>query len=199
MWRTALPCIMSVILLWIGTTDADPQDLHKLLHGDYVATGENTCLVALPPGFNPNLTPMDGRFSFSSSTQGLWTFHGDGTGTVQSRSVSVTHPDTPVTVGGASSSDTNTESFTYTVAPDGTVTVVSGLVTGTERTGSRAGQTFTIASFPVLTGRIALNGTSLTLATEAPTVEVVTFSNGDVHDRICHRSRLLLKLTQAED
>ena len=71
MWRTALPCIMSVILLWIGTTDADPQDLHKLLHGDYVATGENTCLVALPPGFNPNLTPMDGRFSFSSSTQGI--------------------------------------------------------------------------------------------------------------------------------
>jgi hypothetical protein len=199
MWRTALPCIMSVILLWIGATDADPQDLNTLLHGDYVATGENTCLVALPPGFNPNLTPMDGRFSFSSSTQGLWTFHGDGTGTVQSRSVSVTHPDTPVTLGGASSSDTNTESFTYTVAPERTVTVVSGQVTGTELTGSRAGQTFTIASFPVLTGRIALGRQSLTLATEEPTVEVVTFSNGDVHDRICHRSRILLKLKQTED
>ena len=199
MWRTALPCIMSVILLWIGTTDADPQDLHKLLHGDYVATGENTCLVALPPGFNPNLTPIDGRFTFSSSTQGLRTFHGDGTGTVQSRSVSVTHPDTPVTLGGASSSDTNTESFTYTVTPDRTVPVVRGPVTGTELTGSRAGQTFTIASFPVLTGRIALGRQSLTLATEEPTVEVVTCSNGDIHDRLCHRSRLLLKFTQAED
>jgi len=186
------------MLLWTGAADADPQPLNALLQGDYVSTGESTCLVALPPGFNPNLTPIDGRFTFSSSTQGLRTFHGDGTGTVQSRSVSITHPDTPVTLGGASSGDTQ-ESFTYTVAPDRTVTVVSGQVTGTELTGSRAGQTFTIASFPVLTGRIALGRQSLTLATEEPTVEVVTCSNGDIHDRLCHRSRLLLKFTQAED
>ena len=79
------------------------------------------------------------------------------------------------------------------------MTVVSGPVTGTNLTGSRAGQTFTIESFPVLTGRIALDRKSLTLATEEPTVEVVTFSNGDVHYRICHRSRILLKLRQAED
>jgi hypothetical protein len=199
MQRALLSCIVGVILLGVGTVDADPQHLNELLQGDYVSTGENTCLVALPPGFNPNLTPIDGRFSFSSSTQGMRTFHGDGTGTVQSRSVSVTHPDTPVTLGGASSSDTNKGSFTYTVAPDRTVTVVSGPVTGTNLTGSRAGQTFTIESFPVLTGRIALDRKSLTLATEEPTVEVVTFSNGDVHYRICHRSRILLKLRQAED
>ena len=199
MRRASLWCIVGVMLLWTGAADADPQPLNALLQGDYVSTGEGTCLVALPPGFNPNLTPMDGRFTFSSSTQGIRTFHGDGTGTVQSRSVSVTHPDTPVTLGGASSSDINTESFTYTVAPDRTVTVVSGPVTGTELTGSRVGQTFTIDSFPVLTGRIALDRKSLTLATEEPTVEVVTFSNGDVHYRICHRSRILLKLKQAED
>ena len=199
MRRASLWYIAGVMLLWTGAADADPQQLNALLQGDYVSTGESTCLVALPPGFNPNLTPMDGRFTFSSSTQGIRTFHGDGTGTAQSRSVSVTHPDTPVTLGGASSSDTNTESFTYTVAPDRTVTVVSGPVTGTELTGTRAGQTFTIASFPVLTGRIALGRQSLTLATEEPTVEVVTCSNGDIHDRLCHRSRLLLKLTQAED
>jgi hypothetical protein len=198
MRRASLWCMVGVLLLWTGVADADPQQLNALLQGDYVSTGEGTCLVALPPGFNPNLTPIDGRFSFSSSTQGMRTFHGDGTGTVQSRSVSVTHPDTPVTLGGASSSDLQ-GSFTYTVAPDGTVTVVSGQATGTELTGSRAGQTFTIDAFPVLTGRIALDGTSLTLATEEPTVEVVTFSNGDVHDRICHRSRILLKLKQTED
>jgi hypothetical protein len=196
--RASLWGIVGVMLLWTGAADADPQPLNALLQGDYVSTGEGTCLVALPPGFNPTLTPMDGRFTFSSSTQGMRTFHGDGTGTAQSRSVSVTHPDTPVTLGGASSSASQ-ESFTYTVAPDRTLTVVSGPVTGTELTGSRAGQTFTIASFPVLTGRIALGRQSLTLATEEPTVEVVTFSNGDVHDRICHRSRILLKLTQAED
>jgi hypothetical protein len=123
MRRASLWCIVGVMLLWTGAADADPQPLNELLQGDYVSTGEGTCLVALPPGFNPNLTPIDGRFTFSSSTQGTRTFNGDGTGTVQSRSVSVTHADTPVTLGGASSSDTNKESFTYTVAPDRTVTV----------------------------------------------------------------------------
>ena len=119
MRRASLWCIVGVMLLWTGAADADPQPLNELLQGDYVSTGEGTCLVALPPGFNPNLTPIDGRFTFSSSTQGMRTFHGDGTGTVQSRSVSVTHADTPVTLGGASSSDTNKGSalvmvsFTY--------------------------------------------------------------------------------------
>jgi hypothetical protein len=190
--------IVGVILLGAGAAGTDPQHLNQLLHGDYAVVGESTCLVALPPGFNPNLTPIDGRFTLSSSTQGVRTFHGDGTGTAQSRSVSVTHPDTPVTLGGASSSDTQA-SFTYTVAPDRTVTVVSGPVTGTVLTGSRAGQTFTIDPFPTLTGLLALDRKSLTLASQEPTVEVETYSNGDVHYRICHRSRLLLKLKHAED
>ena len=198
MWRTALWCIVGAILLWAGAAEADAPHLNQLLQGDYAVVGEGTCLVALPPGFNPNLTPIDGRFTLSSSTQGVRTFHGDGTGTVQSRAVSVTHPDTPVTLGGASSSDTQA-SFTYTVAPDRTVTVVSGPVTGTVLTGSRAGQTFTIDPFPTLTGLIALDRKSLTLTSQEPTVEVETFSNGDVHYRICHRSRILLKLKRAED
>jgi hypothetical protein len=199
MQRALLSCIVGVILLGVGTADADPPQLNQLLHGDYVATGEGTCLVALPPGFNPNLTPIDGRFTFSSSTQGVWTFNGDGTGTSQSRSVSLTHPDTPVTLGGAGSSDTQA-SFTYTVAPDRTVTVVSsGPVTGTVFTGTRAGQTFTIDPFSGYTGLLARDRKSLALASEEPTVEVETFSNGDVHYRICHRSRILLKLAPAED
>jgi hypothetical protein len=198
MQRTSLWCIVGVILLWAGIAEADSQQLNQLLHGDYVSLGEGMCLVALPPGFNPDLTPIDGRFTLSSSTQGIRTFHGDGTGTAQSRSVSITHPDTPVTLGGASSSDTQS-SFTYTVAPDRTVTVVSGPVIGTVLTGGRTGQTFTTDPYPVLTGRIALDRKSLTLASEEPTVEVHTFSNGDVQYRICHRSRILLKLKSAED
>jgi hypothetical protein len=190
MRRASLWCIVGVMLLWAGAADADPQHLNQLLHGDYVSTGEGTCLVALPPGFNADLTPIDGGFTLSSSTQGVRTFNGDGTGTAQSRSVSVTHPDTPVTLGGASSSDTQS-SFTYTVAPDRTFIVVSGPVTGTVLTGGRAGQTFTIL--------IARDHKSLTLASEEPTVEVQTFSNGDVQYRICHRSRILLKLKHAED
>ena len=192
--RTTLWCIVGVrlMLLWAGIADADPQHLNRLLHGDYTVLGEGTCLVALPPGFNPDLTPIDVRFTFSFSTQGIRTFHGDGTGTVHSRSVSVTHPATPITIDYQAS-------FTYIVAPDRTVTVVSGPVTGTVFTGSRARQTFTLDPFPVLTGLIALDDKSLTLASEEPTVEVQTFSNGDVHYRICHRSSILLKLNHAED
>ena len=198
MRRASLWVIVGVMLLWVGAADADPQPLNQLLHGDYVSTGEGTCLVALPPGFNADLTPIDGRFTLSSSTQGIRTFNGDGTGTAQSRSVSVTHPDTPVTLGGAGSSDTQS-SFTYTVAPDRTFIVVSGPVTGTVLTGGRAGQTFTIDPFPSLTGLISRDHESLTLASEEPTVEVITYSNGDVQYRICHRSRILLKLNHAED
>src|SRR5262249_21582697 len=186
--------------VWVGGgrgARAPPQ-LNQLLQGDYVDTGEGTCLVALPPGFTPDLTPIDGRFTVSSSTQGVWTFNGDGTGTSQSRSVSLTHPDTPVTLGGAGSNDAQA-SFTYTVAPDRTVTVVSsGPVTGTVFTGTRAGQTFTIEPFAGYTGLLARDRKSLALASEEPTVEVETFSNGDVHYRICPRSRPLLKLAPAE-
>ena len=117
MQRTSLWCIVGVILLWAGAADADPQHLNQLLHDDYAVVGKGTCLVALPPGFNPDLTPIDGRFTLSSSTQGVRTFQGDGTGTLQSRAVRVAHPDTPVILGGASSSDTQA-SFIYTVAPD---------------------------------------------------------------------------------
>jgi hypothetical protein len=198
MQRPFLWCIVGVILLGVGIADADPQHLNQLLQGDYAFTDETICLVALPPGFTPDLTPIDGRFTLSSSTQGLRTFNGDGTGMGQSRSVSLTHPDTPGTLGGASSSDLQ-GAFTYTVASDRTVTVASGPVTGTVLTGGRAGQTFTIDPFPPLTGRIALDRKSLTLTSEEPSVEVITFSNGDVQHRICHRSRILLKVKHAED
>jgi hypothetical protein len=120
--------------------------------------------------------------------QGMRTFNGDGTGTVKSRSVNVT------LAVGASSSDTQA-SFTYTVASNRTFTVVSGQVTGTVLTGRRAGQTFTIDSFPVLTGLIPLDRKTLTLATEEPTIAVVTFNDGipTIRHRICHQSAILLK------
>src|SRR2546426_1094516 len=66
-------------------------------------------------------------------------------------------------------------------------------LTGKELTGERTGQTFTIDHFPELSGQISQDHKSLTLASDAPTEEDVTFSNGDVQHRICHRSRVLLR------
>ena len=201
MWRVSVWCVGGVmILLWGEAAGADTENLNQLIHGDYVFTGEATCIVALPPGFNPNLTPRDGRYTLSFSVQGVRTFNGDGTGALTGRSVSVTHADTPVTLGGASSSDFQA-SFTYNVAPDRTfTTVLSGPLTGTILTGTRAGQTFTITNFPLLTGLISQDHKSLTLASEEPIVEVITYSGGPnpTEYRICHRSRALFRLKQED-
>ena len=100
MRRASLWSIGSVMLLWAGTAHAD---LNNLLNGDYTFTGDAACIGTFSPlGFNPNLTPVDGRFGESFSTQGVRTFNGDGTGTFNGISVAVTQPDTPVVLGGAS-------------------------------------------------------------------------------------------------
>ena len=189
MVRTGMWFIVGVVLLWAGVVQAGPN---QLLNGDYAFTGEASCLT--------DLTPQDGRFVVSFSVHGVRTFNGDGTGTLQGRSVGVTHPDrvsiTPpafAVLGGAFSSDFQA-SFTYDVASDGTFTTqVTAHLTGKELTGERTGQTFTIDHFPELSGQISQDHKSLTLASDAPTEEDVTFSNGDVQHRICHRSRVLLR------
>ena len=189
MMRTGMWFIVGVVLLWAGIVQAGPN---QLLNGDYAFTGEASCLT--------DLTPQDGRFVVSFSVHGVRTFNGDGTGTLQGRSVGVTHPDrvsiTPpafAILGGAFSSDFQA-SFTYDVASDGTFTTqVTGQLTGKELTGERAGQTFTIDHFPELSGQISQDHKSLTLAGDAPNEEDVTFSNRDVQHRICHRSRVLLR------
>ncbi len=178
-----------VAMTWAQTaTAASPR-----LKGAYGFTGTAACLsTAAPgPGFNPNLTPTDGSFGQSFTTEGIRTFDGDGTGTVRGSSMGITIPANVHSAG----SDDFSFSFTYTVNDDGSWTSdVIGVETGTIKTGPRAGQTFTISNSPTSTGMISRNGRTLTLATLDPTVEIVTFSNGDVHKRICHRSRVLIKL-----
>lgn len=196
MRRASLWSVVSVVLLWAGTAEAD---LNNLLHGDYAFTGDAACIGTFSPlGFNPNLTPVDGRFGESFSTQGVRTFNGDGTGTFNGISVAVTQPDTPVVLGGASSSNFQ-GSFTYVVAPDGTFTTnLGGPLTGTILTGTRAGQTFTVDTIP-LSGSISGDHKTLTATSVVPTIETVTYSNGDVLRRICHRSRVLLRLKRGDD
>jgi hypothetical protein len=181
-----------IAMTWAQTAAAVPPQLK----GEYGFTGSNACLsTAAPgPGFNPNFTPTDGSFGQSFAAEGIRTFNGDGTGTVKGSSMGIT---IPANVNSAGSDDFS-YSFTYTVNDDGSWTTdVVGVLSGTIKTGPRAGQTFTISNFPTSTGMTSQNGSTLTLATLDPTVEIVTFSNGDVHKRICHRSRVLIKLPNA--
>lgn len=195
MRRAMLSTVGGVMLLWAGVADAGPNDLLK---GDYTFTGDATCLVSVG-GFASDLTPNVGsrRFVQSFSVQGVWTFFGNGAGARTGLSVGITDPtnfnSTPI--GGGGGSDNFQASFNYNVAPDGTVTtILAGPLTGTVLTGSRAGQTYTIDQIN-LTGLMSQDHKTLTLANDQPTIETVTYSNGDVHPRICHRSRVLLRLT----
>ncbi len=188
--------IFGAMFLGAGAAAAAQNDLNSLLHGDYAFTGAASCLVAID-GFTSDLRPAtDSRFVISFSVQGVRTFNGDGTGTLSGRSVAITDSDRPTILGAADSSDFQA-SFTYVVtSPRAFTTALNGPLTGTVLTGPRATQTFTIDQIP-LNGMISEDKKSLTLATNEPTVETQMFSNGDVHPRICHRSRALFRLHPA--
>jgi len=178
-----------LILVWAAVAAADPGN-PKRLHGDYAFTGEATCITS-PLGFDPDLTPKGTYFITWFSVQGVWTFNGDGTGTREGRAVSVIGAPFP----GASSQDFQAP-FTYVVGPNGTfTTALSSPLTGMVLTGTRAGQTFTIDQIQ-LTGIISKDKKSLTIAADEPQIETVTYSDGTVHPRICHRSRVLLRLEE---
>ena len=95
--------------------------------------------------------------------------------------------------------------FTYTVNPDRTWTsdMVPGSFLGTETSGGRSGQTFTIDQLPTFYGHISQDGKTLTAATvhsadgvvlanPAPTQEKTTYSDGSTDYRICQRSRTFI-------
>jgi len=210
--------VSAIALTWAATAAADGPKLK----GEYAFTGTAACLFApgsSPPaptpapgtartnsGFNADLTPVDGRtYSESFSTEGIQTFKGDGTGTAKGTTVGIVPPLTPQPPGAPAfppdaSSSTFSLSFTYTVFPDGTFTThtVPGSFTGTELTGPRAGQTFTIVNHPSLTGLIGNDAKMLTLASVEPIVETIIHSIGEARPRICHRSRVLIKMNDSD-
>jgi len=186
MRRTSLCLILGVSLFWAGIAGAAPPQLK----GEYAFTGEATCTTSLS-GFNADLTPKNPWFLQSFSVQGVWTFNGDGTGSREGRSVGLSTGSSP----GVGSEDWLAP-FGYTVGPDGTFTTwLTSPLTGTVLTGPRAGQTFTIDKID-LTGIISKDKKSLTIAADEPQIETVTYSDGTVHPRICHRSRVLLRLEE---
>jgi hypothetical protein len=100
----------------------------------------------------------------SFSVQGVRTFHGDGTGTLTARVVSVNHPVavpsplvtpyTPFFNRGAASSADIEAAFTYQVAADRTFTIQTLSLTGTVLAGPSAGQTLAIANRREGPGRV---------------------------------------------
>ena len=208
-WMTACVVPMS----WAASAAADDWSTAKL-KGAFGFTGSAACLVApgssttamsgLLPGagfnnfFQPN-TPAT-SFSNSFSVEGVRTFSGTGTGTVKGTSVSIAPPPTPSgpfpSFPPDAGSDSFSYNFTYTVNADGSWTsaMVAGSFTGTFLTGPRTGQTYSIDQIPPINGLIEEDGLTLIGAHLTTAVETVTYSNGNVWPRVCHRSRVFIKL-----
>jgi hypothetical protein len=82
-----------------------------------------------------------------------------------------------------------------------TTQVTADGFTGTVLTGFRADESVARTNVEVLTGQILDGGNIITLASNTPTVETVTFAPtvpsqpaGLTQFEICHRARVLLKL-----
>jgi hypothetical protein len=221
MRRAIVLSVYPVVLLWAASAVADSPKLK----GAYGFTGTGACLVApgntgIPAGLagfdSMTLRPLDPGQSFSSSfaVEGIRTFNGDGTGTVKGTSVGITVRPTPgpppaiPAFPPSAEADTFQYQFTYTVNGDGSWTsdAVPGTFSGAITSGPRTGQTFTLTSFPTVSGLSSKNGRTLIAVVDplmsgafVPTVETITFSNGDSWQRICHRSRVLIDLSNGDD
>jgi hypothetical protein len=183
----------------VATLPLAAQGARHQLKGTYFSTGAQACLVS-PLGFT-NQAPNNVALAFvqSSSVQGTYRFHADGTGTAQFKELLITH--TPATNASATSSE-QSFSFTYALADDGTLTLISGPVSGTILTGSLKGVNVTLTDFPLMSGRIERNGTTIMISTADPTIEMLTLElpNPLVLPRICHRMRILIPVhVDAED
>jgi hypothetical protein len=216
MKRVLISSITAACAIGLVNTSGAAAASPKKLKGEYAFTGAASCLFApgsdpgpgnptpgkaLPnAGFNANLQPPVNAtaFTVSFSVEGVRVFNADA-GTIKGTSVTITERPTPGPTGYPSfpasvSSNTFEASFTYVINDDDTFdTQLVGPMTGTFLSGPRTGQT-TSTDVPPLTGLISKDGNTLTLASVVPAVETVTFSNGDVWPRICHRSRVLIKM-----
>ena len=190
--QRSLMLLMSVVMMiCVGNVAAHSKELK----GTYGFTGSDACLYA-SGGFNASLQALGTTCSSSSSDAGIRIFNGNskGTGTFTNRSTSITPPPTVGFLPSAGSSE-GSASFTYTVSGDTyTSQNVPGTDTGTVLTGPRKGQTFKLEGVPAATGLISADGHTLVTSILTPGVETITYSNGDIELRICHRSRVYIKL-----
>jgi hypothetical protein len=174
-----------------GPAHAENVD-HILLRGTFSETGTQACLVS-PAGFDATLTAKGASVATFDNVLGTHIFNGDGTGTEEGSEVTVFFPPLSSVM-----SSTFTFNFTYEVGADRTVTAQNGPTVGHVLTGPRAGQNYSVTFGPVV-GQLSLDGQSITFAGLEPTVETITFSTGEAVQRICSRSRVLIRVENDTD
>ena len=202
---TALSGSALIMALAASSAMAELETHH--LRGDFAFSGTSVCASSQaiitptsytpPRGFDANLTAIGEPFSvISFSVTGVRTFNGDGTGSVAARVVSLAVGDRA----SASSSDQEIQ-FTYSVAPDGTVTTDQSPTHNVFVSGGRTGQQTRISNIPAVVGRLSADRNSITFATLNTGIETVTRVLPDGSElvealRICHRERTAFRISR---
>src|SRR5437016_2706884 len=183
--RTIVSCMIAVLMLGVGSVNADPPNMNHVLTGDYAFSGSTTCLWSENADgagnfFSGELRPLGRSYSNSFMVEGVRSFDGRGNGTVSGRSVSVVHPgriNSPAFGSGplgqtsvSASESTFSADFTYTVAADRTFSANHGAFTGAFTAGPRAGQSFTVTAvgdgdLEGIRGYVSQDGKTLILGT----------------------------------
>jgi len=197
----------SALIMALAASSAMAELETRHLRGDFAFSGNGVCASSQaiitptsytpPSGFDANLVAIGGPSSvITFSVHGVRTFNGDGTGSVAARVVSLSIGDRT----SASSSDQEIQ-FTYSVAPDGTVTTDQSPTHNVFVSGGRTGQQTRISNIPAVVGRLSADRNSITFATLNTGIETVTRVLPDGSElvealRICHRERTAFRISR---
>ncbi len=166
--------------------------LNALLIGTYAFTVFRSCMQAT--SINEETKQLLGAGSPRTSVVvGTITFNGDGTGTALGTTTNIFF--TATSVGSIPvSTSIFTQTFGYTVGPDGSFVRTNIVTTGTVQTGGSAGENFTITAAGPRMGQILERGQFLGLTDGNEGVEALTFSTIGTRERICIRSGVAGKM-----
>ena len=197
----------SALVMALAASSAMAELETRHLRGDFAFNGTSVCTSSLaiitptsytpPRGFDANLVAIGEPLSvITSSTHGVRTFNGNGTGSVTARVVSLSLGDRV----SASSSDQEIQ-FTYSVAADGTVTTDQSPTHNVFVSGGRTGQQSRISDIPAVVGRLSSDRNSIVFATSTTGIETVTRVLPDGSElvealRICHRDRTAIRISR---
>jgi hypothetical protein len=198
--KLAVFVIIAAIAIFIAAAVASADDHKwKAFHGKYAGTTVGSCIIVLGD-FDPvKLTPtpiasnLDYIFRNTFAQQAIWTFHADGTGTMQGTQVNLMF--VPVSAG-ASSVDISWQ-FTYDVTHEGgiTTTMIPGTYKGEYTAGPSKGATYTQDTYSD-SGMVSEDHKTITLGSVTADIVTLTTSSNISFKGICNWGRVLTRVDE---
>lgn len=181
---TSTRSLVAGIAFTLAAGSAGARDFNRLLEGDYIYSGPSSCVFS-PAGFNAAHQPLGQSFVNTYMANGIRTFNGDGTGTMNARAVAVSP--------GGASSNVFSGDFTYELAADLSIVITSLQSTSTSVT-PQAGVVSSVTDVPLMKGRVS-EDLSTIVVMQDPGVELLRTAEGVVmNQRICARERTLVRV-----